>query len=118
MKGRPPASDVEPLAPVRWIPGDAERSPEQGIALCLSGGGSRAMLFHVGALMRLNEFGLLPKLARVSSVSGGSITAGMLAVQWSGLSFEASGRATSSCMTGREPLRRRRRRRQSRRGPS
>ncbi len=52
------------------------------------------MLFHVGALMRLNEFGLLPKLARVSSVSGGSITAGMLAVQWSGLSFEASGRAT------------------------
>jgi NTE family protein len=29
------------------------------------------MLFHLGALWRLDEFGYLPKLARVSSVSGG-----------------------------------------------
>ena len=29
---------------------------EPGIALALSGGGFRAMLFHAGALMRLNEF--------------------------------------------------------------
>ena len=49
---------------------------EDGIALCLSGGGYRAMLFHVGAIWRLNELGYLPKLDRVSSVSGGSITAG------------------------------------------
>ena len=55
---------------------DAERV-EPGIALCLSGGGYRAMLFHVGALWRLNELGYLPKLDRVSSVSGGSITAGV-----------------------------------------
>lgn len=29
--------------------------PEEGIALSLSGGGYRAMLFHAGALWRLNE---------------------------------------------------------------
>ena len=46
---------------------------EDTIGLCLSGGGYRAMLFHAGALWRLNEFALLPKLARISSVSGGSI---------------------------------------------
>jgi NTE family protein len=55
---------------------------EPGIALCLSGGGYRAMLFHVGALWRLNELGLLPRLDRVSSVSGGSITAATLGRRW------------------------------------
>ena len=69
--------------PVRHIRGEAEREPEQGIALCLSGGGYRAMLFHLGVLWRLNEAAMLPKLARVSSVSGGSITAGVLAMNWS-----------------------------------
>jgi len=29
--------------------------PSPGIGLCLSGGGYRAMLFHVGAFWRLNE---------------------------------------------------------------
>src|SRR6476620_5747083 len=56
--------------------------PSPGIGLCLSGGGYRAMLFHIGALWRLNEFGYLPKLARVSSVSGGSITAALLGLKW------------------------------------
>jgi NTE family protein len=56
-------------------PHDDPRHPEEGIALCLSGGGYRAMLFHLGALWRLNELGYLPTLARISSVSGGSITA-------------------------------------------
>jgi NTE family protein len=58
------------------------------IALCLSGGGYRAMLFHAGALWRLNELGWLPKLDRVSSVSGGSIAAGVLAKHWDSLSFD------------------------------
>jgi len=66
-----------------------------GMALCLSGGGYRAMLFHVGMLWRLNELGYLPKLDRISSVSGGSITAGALAVAWSGLRFDARGVATN-----------------------
>ena len=41
--------------PVRTIPDDAGTQPKAGIALCLSGGGYRAMVFHLGALWRLNE---------------------------------------------------------------
>ncbi|MDQ3931126.1 MAG: patatin-like phospholipase family protein [Chloroflexota bacterium] len=61
--------------------------PKPGVALCLSGGGYRAMLFHLGALWRLNELGYLGRLSRVSSVSGGSITAGALALAWHKLRF-------------------------------
>ncbi len=68
---------------------------KEGIALCLSGGGYRAMLFHVGAIIRLNEMALLRKLSRVSSVSGGSITAGVLGLNWNRLDFDADGRATN-----------------------
>ncbi len=71
-------------------PHDDPRKPEEGIALCLSGGGYRAMLFHLGALWRLNELAYLPQLARISSVSGGSITAGLLGLKWSQLSFGAN----------------------------
>ena len=53
-----------------------------GIALALSGGGFRATLFHIGSCWRLTELGILPKLTRVSSVSGGSIFAGVLAAAW------------------------------------
>jgi NTE family protein len=49
------------------------------VGLSLSGGGFRATLFHLGALRRLNELGILPKLTTVSSVSGGSILNGFLA---------------------------------------
>src|SRR5262249_9211226 len=49
----------------------------------------RAMVFHVGALWRLNEAGILGKLKRVSSVSGGSITAGVFALCWKDLKFES-----------------------------
>jgi NTE family protein len=66
-------------------------APQPGIALCLSGGGYRAMLFHLGALWRLNEIGYLPKLDRISSVSGGSITAGVLGLKWARLAFDAAG---------------------------
>jgi NTE family protein len=58
------------------------REPEEGIALCLSGGGYRAMLFHTGTLWRLHEVGLLSQLKRVSSVSGGSIVAALLGLKW------------------------------------
>lgn len=70
---------------------DHDQAPEEGIALCLSGGGYRAMVFHVGVLWRLNEAKLLPELKRVSSVSGGSITAGVLALHWDDLGFDQSG---------------------------
>jgi NTE family protein len=65
--------------------------PADGVALCLSGGGYRAMLFHLGALWRLNELGQLPLLDRITSVSGGSIVAGALALAWSKLNFDATG---------------------------
>src|SRR5262249_43005465 len=52
----------------------------QGIGLAMSGGGYRATLFHAGALRRLNELGLLYQVKEISSVSGGSITNGELAV--------------------------------------
>ena len=79
-------------APVTFLPSDApDREPEDGIALCLSGGGYRAMLFHLGALWRMNELGLLPRLARISSVSGGSIVAGLLGLKWQALRFDAAG---------------------------
>ncbi len=61
---------------------DERGTPEDGVALCLSGGGYRAMLFHVGSLWRLAELGALQKVDRVSSVSGGSITAARLALSW------------------------------------
>lgn len=50
-----------------------------GTGLCLSGGGFRAALFHLGAAQRLEEFGLLGDLRTVSSVSGGSLFAAFLA---------------------------------------
>jgi NTE family protein len=70
--------------------GDDE-TPTDGTGLCLSGGGYRAMVFHVGVLWRLNEAGLLPQLDRVSSVSGGSVTAGVLAKNWDRLDFDTNG---------------------------
>lgn len=73
-------------------------------ALCLSGGGYRAMLFHLGALRRLNELGYLKKLDRVSSVSGGSIAAGVLAKHWDSLGFDADGRAANFDSTVAEDI--------------
>lgn len=78
-----------PGSPVRQ---SAERpkdgsGPRVGVGLALSGGGFRAMLFHVGVLKRLNLAGWLPRLDRVSSVSGGSITAGLLGLRWRSLNF-------------------------------
>src|SRR5690349_24700851 len=79
VRAKPPREEAKPNSPVRWIPADKERGrPESGIGLCLSGGGYRAMLFHVGALWRLNELGYLTRLTRVSIVSGGSIAAAVL----------------------------------------
>jgi NTE family protein len=80
-----------PESPVETIvTDDPQRPPEAGIALCLSGGGYRAMVFHVGALWRLYEADMLRGMKRVSSVSGGSITSAVLALAWHRLSFDAT----------------------------
>lgn len=67
--------------------------PHRPYALCLSGGGYRSMLFHLGPLIRLNELGLLGQLGRISSVSGGSITNAVLGHRWSQLTW-VDGRAS------------------------
>src|SRR4029453_16075901 len=41
----------------------------------------RAALFHLGAVRRLNELGVLARLSAISSVSGGSILSAHLATQ-------------------------------------
>lgn len=70
---------VEPVSPQA----DKKRGgPSPGIGLAVSGGGYRAMLFHLGAFLRLYELGLLQRLDRISSVSGGSITAAKVALEW------------------------------------
>ena len=80
----------DPTSPVDLLPHDAadQVPPTDGIGLGMSGGGYRAMLFHLGALWRLNELGRLPGLTRISSVSGGSITSGRLALAWPKLDFD------------------------------
>jgi NTE family protein len=82
---------VRAAAPVELAGDESADALEPGIGLCLSGGGYRAMLFHLGALWRLNELGYLPRLSRVSSVSGGSITAGVLGTNWDKLAFDDGG---------------------------
>jgi len=60
---RPPIESYLPLPP----------EDRRGLAICLSGGGYRAALFHLGGLRRLNELGILSSIDTISSVSGGSI---------------------------------------------
>ena len=85
-------SSLDGLSPTENIDTKSEHKElEDGMALCLSGGGYRAMIFHIGALWRLNEFGYLRKLNRISSVSGGSITAAVLGMNWSRLEFDDKG---------------------------
>lgn len=92
------SSRVPLYQPARSEPTPAEKNgAEKGIAVCLSGGGFRAMLFHVGSLLRLNEAGVLGRVSRVSSVSGGSITAAVLGMNWRSLDF-GSGKASDQAL--------------------
>jgi NTE family protein len=75
----------------RYVP----RPARTGLAICLSGGGFRATLFHVGALRRLNDFGILSRATTFSSVSGGSITNGLLAAVWPQLQADGRGHFTN-----------------------
>ena len=86
--------EVKTVPPEISEAGSVEK-PEYGPALCLSGGGYRATLFHLGALRRLNELGVLPGLDAITSVSGGSITNGVLATRWSSLTPGPNGTFTN-----------------------
>jgi NTE family protein len=98
---------TENIQPVRFLKTDDMLAhPAPGTALCLSGGGYRAMLFHLGALWRLNDAGMLRALVRVSSVSGGSITAGVLGLAWKKLEFDTNNTATNLIDLVINPVRR------------
>ena len=84
----------------RYRPGKGR----EGIALCLSGGGFRATLFHAGALRRLNDLGVLSRVRTISSVSGGSIASGLLATVWPRLQRDGD-RFTNLGPLFEEPLR-------------
>lgn len=102
--GRGPADLSDQMLAASYVDKNGYSVDSPAFSLTLSGGGFRAMLFHVGALHRLNDARLLPKLLVVSSVSGGSITAAVLASRWHELKFDLSGRATNLTDIVEKPL--------------
>src|SRR5262249_55438711 len=58
------------------------RSRMHRIGLALSGGGFRATLFHLGMVRFLREANILPGVSHITSVSGGSILAAHLVLNW------------------------------------
>jgi len=60
------------------------------IGLALSGGGFRATLYHLGLVRFLRDANILPNVTHVTSVSGGSIVAAHLALNWARYSGSAS----------------------------
>lgn len=59
------------------------------LSLALSGGGIRAMAFHMGLLKRIAEDGGLESVQRVSTVSGGSLLIGLILAE-SGMRWPGS----------------------------
>ncbi len=56
----------------------SESTPaDETVAVALSGGGSRAMAFHLGCLQALHRAGILENVSVISSVSGGSVLAAL-----------------------------------------
>jgi NTE family protein len=53
-------------------------TPTMGLAL--SGGGSRAIAFHLGCLRALHDLGILPMVKVISTVSGGSVIGALYAI--------------------------------------
>src|SRR5262245_35345022 len=52
------------------------------IGLALSGGGFRASLYHLGLIRLLRDAGVLPSVTHITAVSGGSIIAAHLVLNW------------------------------------
>ena len=52
------------------------------IGLALSGGGFRASLYHLGLVRFLRDAGILSRVSQITSVSGGSIFAAHLVLNW------------------------------------
>lgn len=56
-----------------------KKNMQKNIGLSLSGGGSRAIAFHLGCLRALNDRNILERVDVISSVSGGSVIAALYA---------------------------------------
>jgi predicted acylesterase/phospholipase RssA len=57
-------------------------STKNKIGLALSGGGFRASLYHLGLVRFLRDAGILSHVTHIASVSGGSVLAAHLALNW------------------------------------
>src|SRR5579871_4827889 len=57
-------------------------SSAKKIGLALSGGGFRASLYHLGLVRFLRDAGILPQVSHITSVSGGSVLAAHLVLNW------------------------------------
>ena len=66
--------NVQVTAPIDPPPKD-----HRGIGLALSGGGSRAIAFHLGCLRALHDLDILSRVQVISSVSGGSVLSALYA---------------------------------------
>lgn len=60
------------------------------IGLALSGGGFRATLYHLGLVRFLRDSNLLSNVTHITSVSGGSVVAAHLALNWGRYTGSAS----------------------------
>src|SRR5246127_2904665 len=62
---------------------DGRRSSTMNrLGLALSGGGFRATLYHLGVVRFLRDAGILPRVTHITSVSGGSVIADPLVLNW------------------------------------
>jgi predicted acylesterase/phospholipase RssA len=84
------ATSAEPAPPRQ-----SDEAPN--IALCLSGGGFRATFFHLGTISLLRQCALLPRVRAVYSVSGGSILAANLALNWQKYLSADDGKFKDAC---------------------
>ena len=69
---------VQQAKPVKVPLPDGSSRPRD-VGLALSGGGSRAIAFHLGCLRALHDRSILPRVGVLSGVSGGSVLAAMYA---------------------------------------
>ncbi|MBX3374351.1 MAG: patatin-like phospholipase family protein [Phycisphaeraceae bacterium] len=93
-------SDIREATPLNGATDDGRARNRRLLALGLSGGGFRAMLFHIGALRAVRAAGLLRapnRLDYVASVSGGSILAAHLALRWSDYCSEDEKQFKDAC---------------------
>ncbi len=67
------------------------------IGLALSGGGSRAIAFHLGCLRALRDRGILENISILSTISGGSVIGGLYAYR-PDLSFEEFDKFTQTIL--------------------